>query len=96
MRIRWVLERLSDAEILDRARAENRVVITFDLDFGDLRTARRDLLPSVIMLRLSDQRPVSATPRVIEAISRFERDLSTGALLVVEDTRCRMRRLPLK
>jgi len=33
------LSRLSDADILEKARQENRIIITFDLDFGDLLAA---------------------------------------------------------
>jgi predicted nuclease of predicted toxin-antitoxin system len=39
------LNRLPDAEILEKARQEQRVILTFDLDLGDLlagdRAARR-------------------------------------------------------
>jgi predicted nuclease of predicted toxin-antitoxin system len=31
---------LPDAKILERARADRRAVVTFDLDFGDLLAAR--------------------------------------------------------
>ena len=30
------LERLSDSLIMSKAKSENRIVLTFDLDFGDL------------------------------------------------------------
>jgi predicted nuclease of predicted toxin-antitoxin system len=40
-----------DYEIIGKARREGRVVITFDLDFGDIMAASGDNLPSVIILR---------------------------------------------
>jgi hypothetical protein len=48
------------------------------------------------MVRLTDRRPASATPKLVAAIRRFEADLEAGALVVVENARCRLRRLPLK
>jgi predicted nuclease of predicted toxin-antitoxin system len=89
------LEKLSDREVLHRAAKERRAVITFDLDFGDLIAASGRSLPSVIVLRLADQRPVSATPRILSALTRFGEALEKGALLVIEDARVRLRRLPL-
>lgn len=46
------LDRLSDADILAKAQNQGRVVITHDLDFGDLIAASKTHLPSVIILRL--------------------------------------------
>jgi len=46
------LMKLPDAEILQKARSENRIVLTFDLDFGDLLAASGENLPSVIIFRL--------------------------------------------
>src|ERR1051325_9222577 len=40
------LMRMEDAGILDKARSEGRVVLTFDLDFGDLLAASGANLPS--------------------------------------------------
>jgi predicted nuclease of predicted toxin-antitoxin system len=87
---------LPDAEILAHARSQTRIVLTFDLDFGDLLAAAGELLPSVVLLRTHDQRAESVTPRVLDVAARFARELETGALIVVEDARVRLRRLPLR
>lgn len=87
---------LPDAAILARARDGRMVVVTFDLDFGDLLAAAGESLPSVVMIRLTDQRPASATPKLVAAVRRFHGELEAGALVVVENSRCRLRRLPLK
>jgi predicted nuclease of predicted toxin-antitoxin system len=89
------LNEMSDPEVLVKAVADKRIVLTFDLDFGDLLAAGREELPSVIIVRVTNQRPDSVTPKLLDAIERFATPLSNGAVLIVEDTRCRLRRLPL-
>ena len=85
-----------DADILAEARKQRRVVVTFDLDFGDLLAAGGESLPSVILVRTRNQRPKVATPRVLDVVQRFAGELESGVLFVVEDSRFRFRRLPLR
>jgi predicted nuclease of predicted toxin-antitoxin system len=84
----------SDAEVLRVARAEGRAVLTFDLDFGDLLAGGGESLPSVILVRTQNQRASVVTPRILDVVDRFAQDLQSGALIVVEDARFRLRRLP--
>jgi len=90
------LERLSDAEILARAAREQRAVLTFDLDFGDLLAAGGGLLPSVITFRLRDQTPASVTPRLLQVIAERPGELLEGVVVSVEDAGYRVRRLPIR
>src|SRR3989337_3331710 len=50
------LHRMVDGDILQKARQENRVLLTHDLDFGELLAASGGALPSVIIFRLKDMR----------------------------------------
>jgi predicted nuclease of predicted toxin-antitoxin system len=90
------LLKMDDAEILDKARSEGRIVLAFDLDFGDLLAASRDVLPSVIIFRLRDQTPLAVRPRLLQILTECEADLNDGAIIVVEEARYRVRRLPIK
>ena len=47
------LLRLRDLEILEKARQEERIILTFDLDFGELLAVSRASVPSVIIFRLA-------------------------------------------
>lgn len=89
------LGRASDRAILERACAEARVVLTFDLDFGDLLAAVGHALPSVIVFRLRDETPAAVTPRLMRVIAERQPELSAGAIIIVEEARYRLRRLPL-
>ena len=90
------LHRAEDAQILEKAAREGRIVLTFDLDFGDLLAAALRTIPSVMIFRLHNQIPSSVSPRVLQVTSEAEADLSAGAVIIVEDARYRIRRLPIR
>jgi predicted nuclease of predicted toxin-antitoxin system len=90
------LERLTDSAILEKALQERRIVLTFDLDFGDLLAASPNTLPSVIIFRLKTTLPDFVTSRLFAVIEDCAADLETGALITVEDGRYRLRRLPIQ
>ncbi len=57
---------LSDAEVVALAKAEGRVIVTFDLDFGEIyHFAERGKI-GVIVLRLDDQ-TVESVNRVLDS-----------------------------
>lgn len=89
------LERASDAEIVGRALTESRVIITFDLDFGDVLALGVMDKPSVILFRLTDERADSVNQRLAVVLAERLADLEAGALVLVEDTRYRVRKLPI-
>ena len=51
------LHKISDTAIIEKAKRENRIILTCDLDFGDLMAASRGICPSVIVFRLENERP---------------------------------------
>ncbi|HEV7518455.1 MAG TPA: DUF5615 family PIN-like protein [Thermoanaerobaculia bacterium] len=90
------LHRLSDSEILELGRREGRIILTFDLDFSDLLATGLHVLPSVIIFRLRDQTPASVDPRLLVLIAELENELTRGAIVMVEERRYRLRRLPIR
>ncbi len=89
------LHRLPDSAILAKARDENRTIITFDLDFGDLLAAAGIRLPSVVIFRLHNQTPLSVTRKLLEILPLVRTKLETGAVIIVEESRFRVRELPI-
>lgn len=87
------LRGIGDAEILARAQADERVLVTHDKDFGEL--AFRYGLPAasgVVLLRLSGADPESDSRRVLQVL---ESGVDwTGHFAVVTDDRVRIRPLP--
>lgn len=90
------LQHLSDEQIIEKARREGRVILTFDLDFGDLLASGLADSPSVIIFRLHDETPSSVIPKLMQVLRQRGKDLERGAVAVVEDTRYRLRRLPIR
>ena len=85
-----------DSEVLDLAVKERRTVMTMDHDFGNLLFARRLTAPSVIFFRVSDERPGSILRRLELILPTIASELFAGSIVVVEDSRVRMRRLPIR
>lgn len=90
------LHRAADRGIIEHARADVRIVVTFDLDFGDILALGVMDRPSVILFRLSDERPASVNQRLSAVLGEQREVLEAGALILVEDSRYRVRRLPIR
>ncbi len=85
-----------DSEIFSWARTNNHIVFTHDLDFGALLAATSAESPSVFQIRTEDVSPGALAPRAIELLNRFAPELTSGALIVVDEMRERIRILPLE
>lgn len=89
------LQRASDRTIAERARADSSVLLTFDLDFGEILALGVFDRPSVVIFRLSDERAASVNRHLAAVLKERSSDLAAGALILVEDDRYRIRRLPI-
>jgi predicted nuclease of predicted toxin-antitoxin system len=87
--------RLSDREILELANREDRIVLTFDLDFSDLLAAGLHHHQRVIIFRLKNQIPAAVTPRLLAFLTERAHELQEGTVAIIEDARYRLRRLPI-
>jgi predicted nuclease of predicted toxin-antitoxin system len=91
------LSMASDQAIADLAVTEDRVVVSADTDFGTLLAASGAERPSVLLVRLRSPRRAEALAGVIVAnLDGVAGDLEAGAVVVLEDERVRVRRLPLR
>jgi predicted nuclease of predicted toxin-antitoxin system len=83
----------SDDAVLTRAHVENRVLITFDKDFGELVFRRgAKTAPGIVLFRIPQPSATAVAARV--AVILGSRDDWTGHFSVVEEFTIRMRPLP--
>jgi predicted nuclease of predicted toxin-antitoxin system len=89
------LHRLPDNEVLKKAKAENRILLTMDLDFSRLvSSAGIENLPTVIIFRLNDQRPQNVNQRLSVILKILEDTTSFDtSILSVSENKIRVRKL---
>ncbi len=86
----------TDRQIMSYARDQGYVVLTHDLDFGDMLAATNGEKPSVVQLRSDDLRPSVIGSAVVSTLLQMAPELDDGALLTIEPSRSRVRMLPLR
>jgi predicted nuclease of predicted toxin-antitoxin system len=89
------LQRLSDHDIIHKARAEGRVILPHDLDFGRIIALSQSHLPSVITFRLNNMQPSQVNRYLAQTLARFNEHLEMGALVSVKERAIRVYLLPV-
>ncbi len=89
------LHRIPNGEIFAKGISENRVIITFDLDFGEIVALSRREKVSIILFRLRNTRTSHLIHRLSTVLEDSAEALGEGAVVVVEESRHRVRYLPL-
>jgi len=85
----------SDKTIVETAKKQRRVIITQDLDFSEIISLAGKKSPSLVSLRLSSSRIEYVNKRLEEVLPKIECDVEKGSIIVVEDSRIRLRSLPV-
>jgi len=90
------LARLPNGEIFSKAVAEDRIILTFDLDFGEIAAMAGDCRTSVMVFRLQNTRAPHVIDRLAVALEKASEPLLKGAIVTVEEARLRIRELPMR
>jgi len=85
-----------DRMIMAWAQANDYVVFTHDLDFGTILAVTQAEAPSVIQVRAQDVFPQHLESIIVAALRQYEALLEAGALIVLDESTCRARILPVK
>jgi predicted nuclease of predicted toxin-antitoxin system len=85
-----------DDEIFSWAAENGQLVFTQDLDFPQILFASQGGRPSVVLLRIKNELDAVQRARVCAAIRQASVSLQTGAIMVIDDQRIRLRTLPVK
>jgi predicted nuclease of predicted toxin-antitoxin system len=83
-----------DQELMAWATTHKHVVFTHDLDFGSALALTHASAPSVVQLRGQRVLPEQVGPLLLAALRQYETELGAGALIVIEESKSRVRILP--
>ena len=89
------LQWMPNGQIFEKAIQEDRIVITYDLDFGEIAALTRGEKASVILFRLKNTRASHVLERLSAVVEAFAGALEKGAIITVEETRYRLRYFPV-
>lgn len=86
------LSGLSDERIFEHAQAHQRIVLTYNAHFSDLRELAADRHVGVIRLRFSNQRAAVVHPLLESALEKLKGQDLRDALVTLSDDRIRVRK----
>ena len=90
------LQSALDEAIFARAAQEDRILISGDTHFATILALRREKRPSVILFRRQTQRrPEEQLSLLLSNLAALRVDLDTGAIVVFDQDRIRVRSLPV-
>ncbi len=84
-----------DERIMAWARENDHMVLTCDLDFGDILAVTNSSKPSVIQFRLGRLKPHVLVDKLEVALRVYEEKLRESALITLDPGSLRVHRLPM-
>lgn len=90
------LQAEEDSVIFERAKSEDRVLISADTDFGTILAQWKHAKPSVILFRRgTERRPENQAKLILSNFSNIQEALKKGSIIVFDQNRIRIRPLPI-
>jgi len=90
------LQSADDEAIFTLARDDDRILVSADTDFGTLLSLSQNKAPSVLLFRRGTNRnPQVQLALMLANIGKLENALRRGSVVVFEQTRIRIRALPI-
>lgn len=81
-----------DTVVAAAARAEDRILLTLDIEFADLRKYQPGTHPGIVLFRPSSFRPLTVNRYVEDFVRATDLETLRGCVVVVDSTKVRIRR----
>lgn len=85
--------RWSNSKVVKFAKQEGRVILTFDLDFGEAVALNKKKVNGIIVLRLADQRPENTNKVLKSFFNKFTSSEIKNKFFIVTEKKIRVRSL---
>jgi len=85
------LQRMPNGLIFKKAIEENRIILTFDLDFGEITALTKGARCSTIVFRLRNTSTENVINRLSKVLETSFSHLEQGSIIAVDDYRHRVR-----
>jgi predicted nuclease of predicted toxin-antitoxin system len=82
----------ADPQVLQAARREERLLMTFDTDFADVRKYPPGTHSGIVVFRFRDQRWRAIEGPVRQFLTEVRLEEVTGGLVILQETRVRYKR----
>ena len=90
------LHRATDEAVIEYAKTAARVLVSADTDFGTLLERSNNASPSFLLMRRASGRTAAEQASLVLAnLAAITMDLDAGAIVVLGESRLRIRRLPI-
>jgi predicted nuclease of predicted toxin-antitoxin system len=90
------MQAATDHVVLEHAKADERILVSADTDFGGLLARSGASTPSVILIRrLAGRRAAEQAAIILANLDQVAEDLTAGAIVVLHEDSLRVRRLPM-
>lgn len=79
-----------DIDIVKHARLNDEVIITHDLDYGNILAFSKEQKPSVIIFRIRNTTVENLFNNLIKVLADIENELRQGSIVIIEDAAVRI------
>jgi predicted nuclease of predicted toxin-antitoxin system len=84
------LQKATDSEIIQKAAAENRIILTHDKDFGNILVYPLILHKGVILIRLKNQKPRNASTHLLSFLKSIPSQKIKNNLIILSEKGARI------